>query len=166
MGPFRIGHGYDIHRLAPNGRAGPGRALVLGGVAIDHDRGPVAHSDGDALLHAVADALLGALGQDDLGTLFPDTDPENDGRDSAEFVAEAVRRVSGAGFELINLDATVVCERPRLRAHRAAIRGRLAELLGVGADRVNVKGKSHEGLDSVGAGEAIEVHCVALLGRA
>lgn len=164
-GSVRVGHGYDLHRLEPPPPAGEGRPLVLGGVRLEHDRGPVGHSDGDALLHAVTDALLGALGLPDIGSLFPDTDPRWLGADSAVFVLEAVRRVGEAGWRVANLDATVILERPRLLPVKAAIRDRIAGLLGVEPTAVNVKGKTHERVDAVGEGRAVEVHAVVLLER-
>lgn len=159
----RIGHGYDLHRLDALAPAGKGRPFVLGGVRIPHDSGPVAHSDGDALLHAVTDALLGALGLPDIGQSFPDNDPGNEGANSMRFLAAAVEAVRTARLRLANLDATVICERPKLAPHKSAIRESLARALGVPADRVNIKGKTHEGVDAVGAGRAIEVHAVVLL---
>jgi len=159
----RIGHGYDLHRLEASPPHGQGRPFILGGVAIDHDRGPVGHSDGDALLHAVTDALLGAIGQDDIGTLFPDSDPVHEGEDSRVFLEEAHRRVRSAGFRIGNLDATVICERPKLAPHKAGIRARLAEILDVDATAVNLKGKTHEKVDAIGEGRAIEVHVVVIL---
>lgn len=163
--PLRIGHGYDLHRLEPLAPAGPGRPLILGGVRLDHDRGPVAHSDGDALLHAVTDALLGAIGEPDIGQLFPNDDPRNDAEDSAVFLAEAAKRVAAAGYAVANLDATVILERPKLSPHKDAIRANIARLLGLPLDRVNVKGKTHEKVDAVGEGRAVEVHAVVLLTR-
>ena len=160
----RIGHGYDLHRLEALAPEGAGRPFVLGGVVIESDRGPVAHSDGDALLHAVTDALLGAIGAEDIGQLFPEWDPAHEGADSAAFAFKAMEAVRERGLELVNLDATVVCERPKLREHKGAIVGRLSEILGVERERVNVKGKTHEGVDAIGEGRAIEVHCVVLLG--
>lgn len=160
---IRIGHGFDLHRLEPVAPAGAGRPFVLGGVAIEHDRGPVGHSDGDALLHAITDALLGAIAEDDLGTLFPDSDPQWDGADSTVFLREAVARVAAAGGRVGNVDATVICERPRIGPHRGVIRARIAELLGVAVGQVNVKGKSHEKVDAIGEGRAISVHVVATL---
>jgi 2-C-methyl-D-erythritol 2,4-cyclodiphosphate synthase len=160
---FRIGHGYDIHRLEPIAPAGSGRPLILGGIGIAHELGPVAHSDGDALLHAVVDAIMGALGGPDIGSMFPDSAPENAGRDSREFVREAARRMRSSGFELVNLDATVILERPRLQPHKDAIVASIAGALGVDRSRVNVKGKTHERVDATGEGRAVEVHVVALL---
>lgn len=162
----RIGHGYDLHRLETLGPAGPGKPLVLGGVRLESDRGPIAHSDGDALLHAITDAILGALGMPDIGQLFPDTDPRHAGEDSAVYVTEAVRRAYEAGWRVGNIDATVILERPKLGTHKAAMRERIAALLGVGVDAVNLKGKTHEQVDAVGEGRAVEVHVVALLVRA
>lgn len=161
--PFRVGHGFDLHRLEPVAPAGDGRPFVLGGVLLDHDRGPVGHSDGDALLHAVTDALLGAIAAPDLGSLFPDSDPEWEGADSARFLAAAVARVSEAGGAIANVDATVICERPRIGPHRGRIRAKMAELLGIPVDRVNVKGKSHEQVDAIGEGRAIAVHATVLI---
>lgn len=163
--PIRIGHGYDLHRLEPNGPGQEGRPLVIGGLRFDHDRGPIAHSDGDALLHAVTDALLGACGLPDIGQLFPDDDPRHESADSATFLTEALRRVHEAGWAPVNLDCTVILERPHLGARKQEIRERLAGLLAIPADRINLKGKSHEGVDAVGEGRAIEVHVVALLAR-
>ena len=161
--PFRIGHGYDLHRLEPIAPEGDGRPFVLGGLSFDHDRGPVGHSDGDALLHAVTDALLGALGEEDIGQLFPDTDPAWDGADSTVFLREASRRVEQAGYRLANLDVTIILERPKIGPRKAELRRRLAELLEVEASQVNLKGKTHEKVDAVGEGRAIEVHVVCLL---
>ncbi|MFK7962072.1 MAG: 2-C-methyl-D-erythritol 2,4-cyclodiphosphate synthase [Phycisphaerales bacterium] len=159
--PFRIGHGFDLHRLAPIAPDGPGRPFILGGVPFDVAFGPVGHSDGDALLHAITDALLGAIAAPDLGTLFRDDDPRWDGAASDAFLLEAHRRVQEAGGRIGNIDATVICERPRIGPHRAEVRGRIAEILGVDVDCVNVKGKSHEQVDAIGRGEAIAVHVVA-----
>jgi len=136
---------------------------VLGGVRFEHDRGPVSHSDGDALLHAVTDAILGALGEPDIGQLFPDDDPRWKDGDSRNFLDEALRRMASRGYELANLDTTIICERPKIGARKAELRERLAELLRVDASRVNLKGKTHEKVDAVGEGRAIEVHAVALL---
>lgn len=173
---MRIGHGYDLHRLEPLAMGGAGsvggrpvRPLVIGGVPVEGPGvggvavGVVAYSDGDVLLHAATDALLGAIGEPDIGQLFPDTAAENAGRDSAAFIAEAVRRVTAAGWKVGNLDATVVLERPKLSPVKERIRENLARLLGVGVERVNVKGKTHEGVDALGEGRAVEAHVVVLL---
>lgn len=164
--PFLIGHGYDLHRLEPPPPAGQGKPLVLGGETLASPVGPVAHSDGDALLHAVTDALLGALALPDIGQLFPDNDPAHAGRDSAHFLREAVRLAARAGYHPVNLDATVILERPKLSPVKDRIRARLAGLLGLPVERVNVKGKTHEKVDAVGEGRAVEVHAVVLLARA
>jgi 2-C-methyl-D-erythritol 2,4-cyclodiphosphate synthase len=165
MTPIRVGLGFDLHRLevlAPEGR---GKPLVVGGVALESPVGPVAHSDGDVLLHALTDALLGALGLPDIGELFPDDDGANEGRESADFVREARRRIEAEGWRVANLDATVVLERPRLGAAKGEIRRSVAMLLGVDEDAVSVKGKSHEGVDAIGEGRAIAAHVVVLLAR-
>ena len=163
---FRIGHGYDLHRLEPCFPMGAGRPFVLGGVRFEHDRGPVAHSDGDVLMHAVTDAILGALGQPDIGQLFPDTAPENDGRDSRAFLDEAVRRMHDAGWRIGNMDMTVVCERPKMGPRKKEVVQNLAHILGVPAGHLNLKGKTHERVDAVGEERAIEAHVVVLLARA
>ncbi len=160
---FRIGHGYDLHRLEPRPPEGPGRPLILGGVQIDHDRGPVSHSDGDAVLHAVTDALLGALGLPDIGQLFPDNDPQWEGASSDRFLLEAASRMQIAGYRVSNLDVTLILERPKLLPHKDGIRRNLALLLGVEPALVNIKGKTHERVDAVGENRAVEVHAVVLL---
>jgi 2-C-methyl-D-erythritol 2,4-cyclodiphosphate synthase len=157
---LRIGLGIDVHRLAP------GRRCVLAGVTIDSDVGPLAVSDGDVILHAAVDAVLGAAGLDDLGTLFPETKQDNADRDSAEFCAEAMRLVGERSLCVRSLDMVVEAERPKLRAHRDAMRRRVAELFQVPVDRVNLKGKTGEGMDAIGRGEAIRATVVALLGPA
>lgn len=163
---LRIGHGYDLHRLEDRPPAGRGRPLIVGGVCLEWDKGPVSHSDGDVLYHALVDALMGALGLPDIGQMFPDNAPENEGRDSREFVVEAARRLAAAGWAVENVDATVILERPRIGPHKEAMRGNIAGLLGIEVPRVNVKGKSHERVDAVGEGRAIEAHVIALLRRA
>jgi len=139
--------------------------MVLGGVRLEHDAGPVAHSDGDALFHAVTDAILGALAMPDIGQLFPDTDPRHEAQDSVVFLAEAVRRAHASGWSIANLDATVILERPKLSPVKEQIRANLARVLGVNLSSVNVKGKTHERVDAVGEGRAIEVHVIIGLAR-
>ena len=167
---LRIGHGYDLHRLEPigtrEGGSGAGRPFILGGARFDHPLGPVGHSDGDAVYHAVVDALFGALGLPDIGQSFPDNDPKWDGQDSAHFVEFARRRVAEEGYAVVNLDVTVVCERPKLSERKLEMIANIARLLGIDSARVNLKGKTHEKVDAVGEGRAVEVHVVALLAAA
>lgn len=163
---FRVGHGYDLHRLEPLAPEGRGRAFVLGGVRLEHTRGPVSHSDGDALYHAVTDAILGALAQPDIGQLFPDNAPENDGRDSAEFLRGAAERIGAMGWRVVNIDATVILERPKIGTLKDAMRANIAREVGIDVSCVNLKGKTKEEVDAVGQGLAVEVHAVALLERA
>lgn len=162
---FRVGHGYDLHRLEPLRPAGEGRPLVLGGVTLDHDMGPVSHSDGDAALHAVTDAVLGALGEPDIGQLFANTDPRWESSSSDVFLIEAVDRMRNAGYSVSNLDLTIILERPKLSPVKGEMRSRIAGLLGVDESAVNVKGKTHEKVDAVGEGRAVEAHAVVLLVR-
>lgn len=154
---FRVGLGEDSHRLAEGG------PLRLGGIDVPHDRHAVGHSDADALLHAVTDALLGAAGLPDIGQLFPNTDPENRGRDSAEFLALAYGQVRAAGYELVNLDCVVSAERPKLADFKLEIRCRIAEILRVDPLQVGLKAKTGEGVGPVGRQESIEARCVCLL---
>ena len=154
---MRIGLGYDSHRFVE------GRPLMLGGVEIPHDRGLKGHSDADVLIHALIDALLGAAALGDIGSHFPDTDPAFAGVDSAKLLEAVVAEIRRNGFRVGNVDATVVCETPRLRQHIDVIRRRLAELLGIDVSCVSVKGKTNERMDDVGAGVGIAVHCIVLL---
>ncbi|XP_031493801.1 2-C-methyl-D-erythritol 2,4-cyclodiphosphate synthase, chloroplastic [Nymphaea colorata] len=157
--PFRVGHGFDLHRLEP------GLPLIIGGVDIPHDRGCEAHSDGDVLLHCVVDAILGALGLPDIGQIFPDSDPKWRGAASSVFVKEAVRLMHEAGYDLGNLDATLILQRPKLSPHKEAIRANLCELLGADPSVVNLKAKTHEKVDSLGENRSIAAHTVVLLMR-
>ncbi|MDP2770415.1 MAG: 2-C-methyl-D-erythritol 2,4-cyclodiphosphate synthase [Giesbergeria sp.] len=154
---FRIGEGWDVHALVP------GRRLVIGGVEIPHTAGLLGHSDADVLLHAVTDALLGAAALGDIGTHFPDTDAEFRGADSVVLLQEATRRVRAQGYEVSNIDSTVVAQAPRLAAHIPAMRARMAEALGLALEQVNVKAKTAERLGPVGQCLAIEARAVALL---
>ena len=158
--PFRVGLGYDIHRLAP------GRRCVLAGVEIPSEVGPEGHSDADVALHAVADALLGAAGLPDIGQLFPNTDPSLAGMDSARIVDRAVREARALGWQVGNLDLTLLAERPKIARHVPAMKARLAQLLGVEVAQVGVKATTSEGLDAVGEGRGIACHAVVLLFRA
>ena len=155
--PFRVGHGYDLHRLREGG------TLVLGGVAVATDLSPVAHSDGDVVLHATVDALLGAMGWGDIGEHFPDTDARWKGAASRVFVEHVYGRIAGEGYAVLNLDVTVLAERPRLKAFKPQIVRSLAELLRVPTGRVNVKAGTNEGCDAIGRGEAVAAHAVVLL---
>lgn len=163
---LRIGHGYDLHRLEPLAPEGRGRPFILGGVRLEHSLGPVSHSDGDALYHAVTDALLGALAMPDIGQLFPNTDPRHDNEDSSVYLLEALKRVREAGWTPTNLDCTIILETPKVGPVKLGMRQNIARLLGMDLDRVNVKGKTHEGVDAVGQGLAVEVHVVCLLVKA
>ncbi len=158
--PWRIGEGWDVHELVA------GRRLVLGGVEIPHSHGLLGHSDADALCHAITDALFGAAAMGDIGKHFPDTDLQYRGADSLALLADAARRVRGAGWLIGNVDSTVVAQAPKLAPHILAMRQRLAQALVVSLDQVNVKAKTAEGLGPVGRLEAIEARAVCLLMRA
>jgi len=162
---LRIGHGYDLHRLEPLAPHGDGRPFILGGARFDHDRGPVGHSDGDAVYHAVTDALLGAVGLPDIGQLFPDDDSRWEGADSAVFLRAAGEGLLQRGWRVLNVDITVICERPRLGPRKQEMIANVAGVLGLDPQQVNLKGKTHERVDAVGEGRAIEVHVVALVHR-
>ena len=153
----RIGIGHDTHRLAAGG------PLRLGGVPIVHDQHLVGHSDADVLLHAVTDALLGALARGDIGQWFPDTEPENRGRDSTEFLRAAMQEVRRAGFRVVNVDCIVMAQRPKLDPYKQAIRRRLAEILAVEPGAVGLKAKTGEQVGPIGREEAIAAQCVVLL---
>jgi len=154
---LRIGIGHDTHRLAESG------PLILGGVSIPADHHAVGHSDADVLLHAVTDALLGAAGLGDIGEMFPNTDEANRGRDSAEMLTLAWRQVQAKGFTVGNIDAVVFVQSPKISPHKAAIRDRIARILEVSLDRVNMKAKTGEHVGPVGRQEAIMAECVVLL---
>lgn len=153
----RTGIGYDTHRLEP------GRPLILGGIAIPFERGLAGHSDADVLTHAVIDALLGAAGLGDIGMRFPDTDPAYAGADSIELLRRVMAEIAAAGWRIANVDCTVALEAPKLGSHRDAIRGRLAEALGVGPSRVNIKATTGEGIGFIGRGEGAAACAVATL---
>lgn len=158
--PFRIGEGWDVHQLVT------GRPLILGGVLIPHSHGLLGHSDADALAHAITDALLGAAGLGDIGRHFPDTDIRFKGADSMRLLAEAARRVRAEGWQLGNVDSTVIAQAPKLAPHIDAMRGRLAEALELAPAAVNVKAKTAEKMGPVGEGRAIEARAICLLLRA
>jgi 2-C-methyl-D-erythritol 2,4-cyclodiphosphate synthase len=157
---LRIGEGWDTHALVA------GRPLVLGGVTIPHPQGLLGHSDADALLHAITDAVLGAAALGDIGRHFPDTDPAFSGADSMALLAEAVRRVRAAGWQVVNVDCTIVAQAPKMAPHIAAMRERIAQALGTPADRINVKAKTAEKMGPVGEGRSIEARAVCLLAGA
>ena len=156
---LRIGEGWDTHALVS------GRPLVLGGITIAHSHGLLGHSDADALLHAITDALFGAAALGDIGRHFPDTDPAFKGADSGRLLAECARRVRADGWQIVNIDATIVAQAPRLAPHIAPMVDRIAGLLGLAAGQVNVKAKTAEGMGPVGEGRAIETRAVCLLSR-
>lgn len=154
---FRIGQGYDLHRLVE------GRPLILGGITIDYSKGLLGHSDADALLHAITDALFGAAALGDIGRHFPDTDPAFKGADSRVLLREAVKLVREAGWEIVNVDATIVAQAPKLAPYMPQIQQSVADCLGVAMTQVNVKAKTKEKCDAVGEGLAIETQAIALL---
>jgi len=157
---LRIGEGWDVHALVP------GRPLVLGGVTIPHSHGLLGHSDADALLHAITDAILGAAALGDIGRHFPDTDAAFKGADSLALLTEAARRVRAAGYEILNVDSTIVAQAPKMAPHIPEMVARIAAALALRADAVNVKAKTAERLGPVGEGRAIEARAVCLLQRA
>ena len=154
---FRVGLGHDTHLLVL------GEGLVIGGITIQHERRAVGHSDADVLLHSITDALLGAAALGDIGELFPDADPANKGRDSAEMLRAAHDRVVAAGWRIVNLDCVIFAQRPKILPHRTAIRRRIAAVLGIDESAVWLKAKTGEGVGPIGTEEAIAAECVVLL---
>lgn len=154
---LRIGLGEDSHRLDSGG------PMRLGGIDIPHDKHTVGHSDADVLLHAVTDALLGAAGLADIGEMFPDTVEENRGRDSAQMLKLAYNEVQQAGYHVVNLDCVVAAQQPKLAPHKQGIRGRIAEILALNLDQINLKAKTGEEIGPVGEQTIIQARCVALL---
>lgn len=154
---FRIGHGYDVHRLVPD------RRLILGGVDIPHETGLLGHSDADVLTHAVMDALLGALALGDIGKLFPDTDPTYAGADSLALMRAVAEHVAAEGYEIGNIDATVLAQAPKLAPHIPLMRENIANTLGIATDRVSVKATTEEKLGFTGEKRGIAAHAVCLL---
>jgi len=153
----RCGIGYDLHRLEE------GRKLIVGGIELPFDKGPVGHSDGDVLAHALCDALLGAAGLGDIGTHFPDTDPKWKGANSMLFLEHARKLVDEKHLAIEHIDAVVIAEKPNLGPHFPKMRGALAKALSVGPEQINLKAKTNEGVDAVGRGEAIAAHAIALV---
>ncbi len=156
---FRIGEGCDTHALVV------GRPLILGGVTIPHTHGLLGHSDADALSHAITDALFGAVAMGDIGRHFPDTDEQFRGADSLALLAEAARRVRAAGWQIGNIDSTIIAQAPKMAPHILAMRLRLAQALAIELDQINVKAKTAEKMGPVGRGESIETRAVCLLYR-
>jgi 2-C-methyl-D-erythritol 2,4-cyclodiphosphate synthase len=159
LSEYRTGLGWDVHRLAP------GRPLILGGVTIPSEVGLDGHSDADVLAHAITDAILGAAALGDIGMHFPDNDPRWKGADSLIFLKHAVELARAAGFELVNVDSTVILERPKLKDYRTAIREKLATSLGLALDRVSVKFKTAEKVGPVGEGRSAEAQAIVTLMR-
>ncbi len=157
---YRVGIGWDSHRLVSGG------PLRIGGTEIPFDHQLDGHSDGDVLLHAITDAILGAASAGDIGELFPNTDPANHKRDSADFLLAARERVTDLGFAIVNIDCVLLAERPKILEYKSAIIERIAGIVGVNTYSVGLKAKTGEGIGPVGEGKVIEAHCVALLGRA
>ena len=153
----RSGIGYDSHRLEA------GRKLMIGGVHVPFDKGPVGHSDGDVLAHALCDALLGAASLGDIGTHFPDTDPKWKGSNSLLFLEHTRKLLDEKKLRIVHLDAVVICERPKLGPHFPAMRAAVAQSLGISLDQINLKAKTNEGLGEIGRGEAIASHTIATL---
>jgi 2-C-methyl-D-erythritol 2,4-cyclodiphosphate synthase len=154
---LRIGQGYDVHRLVE------GRSLILGGVEVPYELGLLGHSDADALLHAITDALLGASGLGDIGQHFPDSDPLYKNANSVDLLNKTYQLVKEKGFELINLDATIICQSPKLSPHISSMIAKVSETLAVDASRINIKAKTNEGLGYLGNSEAIETQAIVLL---
>ncbi len=154
---MRIGHGYDVHRLVEN------RALIIGGVEIPYEKGLLGHSDADVLLHAISDALLGAASLGDIGKLFPDTDPKYKGADSLVLLREVCSKVRENGYEIENIDATVLAQAPKLRPYIDEMRARISAYTGIDIDSISVKATTEEGLGFTGEGKGIAAHAVCLL---
>ena len=154
---MRIGHGYDVHKLVE------GRDLILGGVKIPYEKGLLGHSDADVLLHAVSDALLGAAGLGDIGRHFPDTDPQYKGADSLELLRIVGEKVRAAGYRVSNVDVTMIAQRPKLKDYIPRMAQNIADAVGIGPDRVNVKATTEEHLGFTGSGEGMSCHAVCLL---
>jgi 2-C-methyl-D-erythritol 2,4-cyclodiphosphate synthase len=156
---MRVGIGYDVHRLVS------GRPLVLAGVSIPFDKGLEGHSDADVLAHAVCDAILGAAADGDIGTHFPDTDPQYENADSLDLLGQVADRISKTGFAVVNLDATLMAEEPKLQPYRGEMVQNLARVLGISPDFVSIKATTTEGLGFIGRGEGIAALCVALIDK-
>ena len=154
---MRIGHGYDVHKLVE------GRKLIMGGVEIPYEKGLLGHSDADVLLHAISDALLGAAALGDIGKLFPDTDPQFKGADSLKLMAEVYRQIQEKGYRVVNIDATIIAQRPKMRPHIDSMRSNIAKTLGVDINCINVKATTEEGMGFTGEGMGISAHAVCII---
>ena len=154
---MRIGHGYDVHKLVE------GRKLIMGGVEIPYEKGLLGHSDADVLLHAISDALLGAATLGDIGKLFPDTDPQFKGADSLVLMAEVYRNIAEKGYKVVNVDATIIAQRPKMRSYIDTMRSNIAKTLNVDIDCINVKATTEEGMGFTGEGMGIAAHAVCLI---
>lgn len=157
---MRIGHGYDVHRLCEN------RKLIIGGVEIEYEKGLLGHSDADVLLHAVSDSLLGAAAMGDIGGMFPDNDPQFEDADSLVLLKQVAQRLSESGYKTVNIDATIIAQKPKMSPHIPQMRANIASALGIDVDFVNVKATTEEKLGFTGSGEGISAHCVCLIERA
>lgn len=157
MMPFKIGIGYDIHKLTEN------RELIIGGVKIPYEKGLLGHSDADVLIHAIIDALLGALSFQDIGTLFPDTDPKYKGADSTVLLKKVIELVSQKGYKIGNIDSNIIAQAPKMMPHIPAIKQKLAEVMDIDIENISVKAKTKENLDAVGEKLAIETNAVVIL---
>ena len=156
---IKIGHGYDIHRTAED------RKMIIGGVEIPYEKGLLGHSDADVLIHAIIDSILGALGKGDIGTHFPDTSDDYLNIDSAILLKRTMDILKKEGYTVGNLDSTVIVQRPKLNPHISAIRARLAEIMNIPQESINVKAKTEEGLGYIGSGDAISAHAVVIIER-
>ena len=154
---MRIGHGYDVHKLVE------GRKLIMGSVEIPYEKGLLGHSDADVLLHAISDALLGAAALGDIGKLFPDTDMQYKGADSRVLMAEVVRRIKESGYRVVNVDATIIAQRPKMRNYIDTMRQNIADTLGCDINDINVKATTEEGMGFTGEGMGISAHAVCLI---
>lgn len=154
---YRVGIGYDIHRLVEN------RKLVIGGINIPFEKGLLGHSDADVLIHAIIDAILGATGMNDIGTLFPDTDDRYKNADSCELLKQVMAQVKLKGFTINNIDTNIIAQRPQLMPYITSMREKLSQEIGISAENISIKAKTKENLDSVGAGDAIEAQAAVLV---
>ena len=155
--PFRVGHGFDLHRLEPD------LPFIVGGIPLEHTHGCAAHSDGDVLLHTLTDTILGALALPDIGQIFPDNDPKWKGQTSDVFIKEAVRLMRERGYAIGNIDATLILQRPKVSPHKDAIKSNVCRLLEIDESRFNLKAKTHEKVDSIGEGRSVACHAVGML---